>query len=213
MNSNPKDIPPQGGRQGLSNFPIIRDPAGLVKAWMEADQAAGFPTPTRKIPPKRGSLAGYIPFPFLNRNVWHESALERDFLLSLKPFDGLVGVLEQPLKLHCPDLGFGKGPYTPDFLIWIRSKAPLAIKPVLVEVKFEEDLTEHWSTIRPKLLAGRRFANRQGWRFLLITPRHLRIPRPLPSVLSPSRVRPYDLRDPMKVLAHLFGCSLLRGPQ
>lgn len=211
MNSSPQDNPPRGDRQGPPQVPIILNPEGLVKAWIEAHPEAGSPSPSRKIPPKRGSLAGYIPFPSLCRNVWHESSLERDLLLTLRPFDGLIGVLEQPLKLHCPSLGYGKGPYSPDFLVWVRLNVVPPMKPVLVEVKFEEDLCENWASIRPKLLAARRFAIRQGWRFLLITPRHLRISRPLPSILSAKRTRPYDLVDPMKVLARFFGVSILRG--
>ncbi len=213
MNSSPQDNPPPGDRQGPPQYPIILNPEGLVKAWVEAHQAGGFIGPTRRIPPKRGSLAGYIPFPGLCRNVWHESSLERDLLLLLRPFDGLIGVLEQPVRLHCPTLGYGKGPYSPDFLIWVRLRTAPPMKPVLVEVKFEEDLTENWATIRPKLLAGHRFARRQGWRFLLLTPRHLRTPRPLPPILSTTRVRPYDLQDPLTVLTRLFGCSLLQGPK
>lgn len=211
MNSRPQDNPPPGDRQGPPQYPIILNPDGLVKAWMEAHQAGGFLGPTRKIPPKHGSLAGYIPFPGLRRNVWHESSLERDLLLVLKPFDGLIGVLEQPVKLHCATLGYGKGPYSPDYLIWVRLKTAPPMKPVLVEVKFEEDLQKNWATIRPKLLAARRFAARQGWRFLIITPRHLRVPQPLPPLLSGQAHRPYDLVDPLKVVNRLFGLSTIRG--
>ncbi len=213
MNSKPQDIPLQGDRQGLPNIPIIRDPKGLIKALLGSDQAAGYPVPARKIPPKRGSLSGYIPFPHLHRNVWHESALERDFLRSVLPFDGLVGVLEQPLTLHCPTLGYGKASYSPDYLVWVQLKTTPAVQPVLIEVKFEEDLKENWFTIRPKLMAGRRFARRQGWRFLVMTPRHLRVPLPLPPLLSGDRARPYELMDPMTVLTRLFGAELTRGPK
>lgn len=213
MNPDPQDTPPPGGRQGLPFPPIIRCPEGVLRSWIVAGGAQGQALPQRRIPPKRGSLAGYIPFPSLNRNIWHESSLERDLLLALRPFDGLVGVLEQPLRLHCPDLGYGKGPYSPDFLLWIRLKTEPVFRPVLVEVKFEEDLRENWSTIRPKLMAARRFARRQGWRFLVMTPRHLRVPLPLPPLLSGHRARPYKLKDPMTVLTRLFGTELTRGPK
>lgn len=213
MNSSPQDIPPPGDRQGPPQYPVILNPEGLVKAWMEAHLAGGFLGPTRKIPPKRGSLAGYVPFPDLFRNIWHESGLERDLLLILRLFDGLIGVLEQPIRLDCPTLGYGRGPYSPDFLIWVRVKTAPAVRPVLVEVKYEDELRKKWTTIRPKLMAARRFATRQGWRFLLLTPRHLRVARPLPSILSGRAYRPYDLADPMKVLARLFGDWVLRGPK
>ncbi len=208
MNSNPHNTPPFGGRQGLPNPPRIHDPEGLASFWFGGAGPSGQPRPSRPIPPKRGSLAGYIPFPSLNRNVWFESSLERDLLLALHPFDGLIGVVEQPLKLHCPDLGFGKGPYSPDFLVWVQLRTSRDLRPVLIEVKYEEDLKAGWAKIRPKLLAARRFARRQGWRFLLITPRHLRVPRPLPPLLSGERARPYDLREPIAVLARLFGPSI-----
>lgn len=211
MNSNPQNTPPLGDRQGPPRYPVILQPEGLVKAWMEAHQAGGFLGPTRKIPPKRGSLAGYVPFPGLLRNVWHESGLERDLLLILRLFDGLIGVLEQPIRLDCPTLGYGRGAYSPDFLVWVRIKTAPVVRPVLVEVKYEEELREKWTIIRPKVMAARRFAARQGWRFLIITPRHLRVPLPLPPVLSGKTHRPYELADPTKVLARLFGSWILRG--
>ncbi len=210
MNSTPQGSSPPGGRQGPIQFPEIKDPLGLVGASIAGGGIPHILGPTRKIPVKRASLSGHVPFQHMQRNIWFESALERDLLLLLKPFDGFIGVLEQPVHLNSKRLGYKKGRYRPDFLIWIRKPGANTPKPVLIEVKYEEELRAKWPVIRRKLMTGRRFARRQGWRFLLFTPRHIRIPRPLPLLVSGERHKPYDLQDPMVVLARLFGTAFSR---
>lgn len=211
MNSNQKIIPQLGGRQGPIDYPPIRNPLGVVGAHHGDGAVPQILGPSRKIPPKRGSASGHVPFQRLGRSVWFESTLERDFLRALKPFDGLVGVLEQPVPLNCKQLGFRKGCYRPDFLVWVRMPMENPPKPVLVEVKYEEDLEAKWSTIRPKLMAARRFARWQGWRFLLMTPRHLRLTCDPPHLTAGELPSQSNLIQPQAVLERLFGGAFARN--
>lgn len=208
MNSNNNSKPFWEGGQGSTCFPDLKDFRGLLPKKSKDPELPNLLDPVRRIPVKRGSLAGHIPFPALNRSIWFESSLERDLLLSLKAFDGLIGVLEQPVRLCCSELGFAGGIYTPDFLVWPRIPTSPLIRPALIEVKFEDDLKKDWLRLKPKLLAGRRFAKHQEWRFLLMTVRHLRVPRPLPPLLSRDRIRRYDLRAPLSVISRIFGVTL-----
>lgn len=210
MNSNLNSTPPYGGRQGPVRFPCIQNPIGIFGPKLPNGGDPALQYPSRTIPPKRGSLSGHIPFQQMGRVVWFESSLERDFLRSLKPFEGVLGILEQPVPLDRKKLGFGKGRYRPDFLVWVLADCTPCPKPVLVEIKYEEELRSEWSTIRPKLMAGRRFAQQQGWRFQLFTPRHLRIPCPLPHITSGERYKPYQLVEPQQVLERLFGSDFVR---
>ena len=48
--------------------------------------------------------------------------------------------------------------------------------PLLCEVKYRDDLRQHWTDYRPKFRAAQRHARQQGWRFRLVTERHIRTP-------------------------------------
>ncbi len=169
MHSRDKITPLQGGRQDftrLSELILTNDPYAFwnVEARVEGERLL----PTRKIPPKRKSFSGYVPFPEFNNIVWFESLLERDFLLALRHFVPLPMVLEQPIALRLRKLGFKGTKYTPDFLTYIPG-----VRPTLLEVKYEEDLWADWANMKPKLLAARRYARWRGWGFRLVTDRHL----------------------------------------
>lgn len=176
MNSNNKATPPRGGGQGFLFLPSIIDPRGLLRP--EAPEAGSFhlTMPVRRIPPKRHSVAGAVPFPTLGRNVGFESTLERDFLLILRQGIRNMAVIEQPVRLQLKNLGLGSGIFTPDFLIWTWDLEGVD-KVTLVEVKPEEVLQRDFQKLKRKLIGGIRFAKRQGWDFRLITERHLRIPK------------------------------------
>lgn len=204
MNSNRDSNPPQGGCQGPVRYPAIQDRRGLLHPEPPQSDPRIILEPARKIRPKRGSASGYLPFLHMRRQVWFESTLELDLLQILKKCGPYIGVLEQPAKLDRKVLGFGKGPYTPDYLVWLIGPDGLPRDPVLVEVKYEDDLRKDWRIIHPKVLAGIRFAKRQGWRFALVTERHLREAMPL---IPHRRWEPqpsFRLRNPIHVLTHLF---------
>ncbi len=47
---------------------------------------------------------------------------------------------------------------------------------LLCEVKYRDDLRQHWTDYRPKFRAAQRYARQQGWRFRVVTERHVRTP-------------------------------------
>ncbi len=203
MISRPKNSPPLGGGQGIAFFPQVTDPRGLLRPVPSEDDQFSITFPARRIPPKRRSISGSVPFQVLGRNVRFESTLERDFLLILRQGSIGIAVLEQPITLRLKGLGFGKGRYTPDYIIWTWDAFGLR-DVTLVEIKLEEDLREEFQNLKSKFIAGIRFARRQGWRFRLITDRHLRMPispaAPWPQIHTPMR----QLKSIEALLMRLF---------
>jgi len=107
-----------------------------------------------------------------------ESSLERDFLLLLD-FDPDVEFFEeQPVKIIYHDAKGRRRTYTPDVLVRYRTAPPQArhTKPLLCEVKYRDDLRQHWVEYRPKFRAAQRYARQQDWRFHVVTERHVRTP-------------------------------------
>jgi hypothetical protein len=107
-----------------------------------------------------------------------ESSLERDFFLLLD-FDPDVEFFEeQPVKIIYSDANGRRRTYTPDVLVRYRKDSPQAnhTKPLLCEVKYRDDLRQNWAEYRPKFRAAGRYARQQGWRFRLVTERHVRTP-------------------------------------
>lgn len=204
MISRPKNTPHQGGRQDIAYYPLVFDPRGLIKPIPDLNAPFPLTLPVRRIPTKRRSVSGAVPYPWLGRNIGFESTLERDFLLILKE-EGPAGivVIDQPLTLNLKPLGLGPGRFTPDFLTWTWDARGLG-QVTLVEVKPEEILQRDLKKLKPKFLAGIRFARRQGWRFRVISDRHLRIPptsdRAWPRIHTPMR----ELRSTESLLNHLF---------
>jgi hypothetical protein len=136
--------------------------------------------------------------------VGYESLLESDSLDILRGLEPHVGVVEQPCQLDLRALGFGKGGYTPDQLIWIRRDPDPPQEVVLVEIKPEAVLREDWDLIYPKVMAGRRFACLQGWRFVILTERRLRLPPVQPSSWPQIHEEPYRLVHPQVLWGRLF---------
>lgn len=204
MDSQINGNPPRKGGLGPVETPSILDTRGLVHPEDYSIRPDGSWRPAREGLRKRASVSGYVPFPHLKRSVWFESGLELDCLKALKTFGDQVGVLGQPVKLNTKQLGFGRWRYTPDFLVWLIGPRGQYIDPVLVEVKYEQDLTRNWEEIHTRVLAGLRFARRQGWRFAFITDRHLR-EAPPQRIAWTSEATPGHLRrDPRVVFTHLF---------
>ena len=106
------------------------------------------------------------------------SSLERDFLLLLD-FDRDVEFYEeQPVKIVYHDAQGRRRTYTPDVLVRYRTDRLQArhTKPLLCEVKYREELRQHWAAYRPKFRAAGRYARQHGWRFRLVTDRDVRTP-------------------------------------
>jgi hypothetical protein len=107
-----------------------------------------------------------------------ESSLERDFLLLLD-FDPDVEFFEeQPVKIVYHDAKGRRRTYTPDVLVRYHTDLLPAryTKPLLGEVKYRDDLRQHWAEYRSKFRAAQRYARQQDWRFHLVTERQVRTP-------------------------------------
>jgi hypothetical protein len=79
-------------------------------------------------------------------------------------------------------------------------------KSLLCKVKYREDLRQHWTVYRPKFRAAQRYARQHGWRFRLVTERHVRTPY-LDNVkfLRPYRVLPVNDQHQSQLLNSLRG--------
>ncbi len=134
--------------------------------------------PVRRVPKNYRSLTGLVSNSRTQAMTAFESSLERDFLLLLD-FDPEVEYYEeQPVKITYPDARGRHRTYTPDVLVRYRI-GPLQVRPtqtLLCAVKYRDDLRQHWRDYRPKFRAAQRYARQQGWRFRLVTERHVRTP-------------------------------------
>ncbi|WP_372375662.1 TnsA endonuclease N-terminal domain-containing protein [Xanthomonas axonopodis pv. cajani] len=100
-----------------------------------------------------------------------ESSLERDWLLALD-FDPRVQAIQvQPFSLHYEHRGATRR-YTPDVRADYRLESGMAT--VVYEVKPSEELRLNWSAYRPRFKAAVRYCRDHGWRFKLVTERHIR---------------------------------------
>lgn len=169
MNSRDKNTPLLGGRQGYALVLGIHPLEDPYAHWrLQADGGTGMLLPVRRIPLKRKSFSGHVPYPGDGAGIWYESLLEQRFLLALMHLKSPPEVLGQPMTLKMQALGYKGQKYTPDYLVW----AP-GVRPTLIEVKYEKDLKKNWERLKPKLMAARRYANWRGWNFRLVTDRHL----------------------------------------
>lgn len=115
----------------------------------------------RRIKPTRRSLSGV--YAFRGEAVAYESLLERDFLHRMDFSGSVVTVVSQPVKLDFVSSNGRSYTYTPDFLVHFKGHSGL--RPMLVEVKPEEDWRENWRLWLPKWKAAWRYASEQGWAF------------------------------------------------
>jgi hypothetical protein len=134
--------------------------------------------PVRIVPKNYRNLTGLVPNSRTQSMTAFESTLERDFLLLLDFDPGVEFYEEQPLKITYYDETGRRRTYTPDVLVRYRTERLAAgrSKPQLCEVKYRDDLRQHWTEYRPKFRAAQRYAREQGWRFRLVTERHVRTP-------------------------------------
>ncbi len=134
--------------------------------------------PVRTVPKNYRSLTGLVPNTRTQSMTAFESSLERDFLLLLDFNPDVEFFEEQPVKIVYHDANGRRRTYTPDVLVRYRNDRPQArhIKPLLCEVKYRDDLRQHWVAYRPKFRAAQHYARQQGWRFHVVTERHVRTP-------------------------------------
>ena len=134
--------------------------------------------PVRIIPKNYRSLTGLIPNTRTQSMTAFESSLERDFLLLLDFDPDVEFYEEQPVKITYHDESGRRRIYTPDVLVRYRIDHLQAshTQPHLCEVKYRDDLRQYWAEYRPKFRAAHRYARQQGWRFRVVTERHVRTP-------------------------------------
>jgi hypothetical protein len=79
-------------------------------------------------------------------------------------------------------------------------------QPLLCEVKYRDDLRQHWTVYRSKFRAAQHYARQYGWRFRLVTERHVRTPY-LDNVkfLRSYRATPVNDQHQLLLLDTLFG--------
>jgi hypothetical protein len=134
--------------------------------------------PVRAVPKNSRSVTGLVLNTRSQSMSAFESSLERDFLLMLDFDPEVTFYEEQPVKITYHDDRGRRRTYTPDVLVRYRiDHARARFTPALLcEVKYREDLRQHWTTYRPKFRAAQHYARQHGWRFRLVTERHVRTP-------------------------------------
>ncbi len=125
------------------------------------------PKQTRKIRPTRRSVSGVYAFRG-ETPIAFESTLERDFLIKAEFALDVLDVIPQPVQIPFIHPNGQTFIYTPDFLVYFRlgtHKLGDYPKPVLVEVKPQNEWRKHWRQWLSKWKAARRYAQQQGWIF------------------------------------------------
>ncbi|WP_412026642.1 TnsA endonuclease N-terminal domain-containing protein [Deinococcus yunweiensis] len=128
--------------------------------------------PVRKIPPSRRAITGRLTALKSSGPADYESALERDFLITLEADPDVVSYEVQPMRLTYWDSGGRERHYTPDVLVSRRNDVT-----ELCEVKYTTDIQELRAQHRERWIAAHQHAQQRGWRFRLITEHHARTDR------------------------------------
>ncbi len=162
--------------------------------------------PVRTVPKNYRNLTGLVANSRTQSMSAFESTLERDFLLLLDFDPDVACYEEQPVKITYHDDTGRRRTYTPDILVRYGTECREVgrSKPHLCEVKYRDDLRQHWTAYRPKFRAAQRYARQQGWRFRLVTERHVRTPY-LDNVkfLGPYRALPINDAHQARILCTL----------
>ena len=134
--------------------------------------------PVRKIRANHRSITGRVVSVRDSRPHPFESALERDFLVSLD-FDRRVASFEtQPLRVEYEDAAGRLRTYTPDVFVQFVPDMRSVDKPpaLLYEVKYAAEITQRRKELDPKFDAAREFARTRGWGFEVVTEDEIRNP-------------------------------------
>lgn len=136
----------------------------MIKDFVVAD----FPIkPVRKIPKNYLSVTGAFPSKKSSEPLAYESTLERDLYQLLDFDDYVTQITSQPVTIEYASPEIGISTYTPDSYVHYHKES--GKKPMLVEVKYREDLRKTWAQERYKYKAAIRYANQRGWRFKILT--------------------------------------------
>ncbi|MFG8439925.1 TnsA endonuclease N-terminal domain-containing protein [Pseudomonas aeruginosa] len=127
-------------------------------------------TQTRRIKATRRSLSGF--YPYKGEPIPFESTLERDFLKRIAFWVDVERITAQPACINFVARNGRPYQYTPDYLVQFRNDS--GIRPMLVEVKPEEDWRENWRNWLPKWKAAWRYAQERGWSFRIFDESRIR---------------------------------------
>lgn len=125
------------------------------------------PRQVRPVRPTRRSVSGVYAFRG-ETAIEFESTLERDFLVRAEFFLNVLDVIPQPVRIPFRGVNGQEYHYTPDFLVYYRLGNRRYVdypKPLLVEVKPEQEWRLHWRAWSAKWKAASRYAQEQGWTF------------------------------------------------
>lgn len=129
----------------------------------------------RKIGLKYSSLSGSFFSAKNNKEVQFESSLERDFIYLLEMDWIIESYYEQPVTIYYSDAENKQRSYTPDFLFyWHHRFSSKGAKPVLVEIKYIDDLQKKELEYKPKFIAAEEFCTLNGYEFKVLTEKDIR---------------------------------------
>lgn len=128
-------------------------------------------TPTRRITKSYRSITGKKPSKKTGNSHQFESSLERDYITLLEFDDEVDDYVEQPITIHYL-YGGKERIYTPDFLIIYKPTANR--RTLLSEIKYKSDLLANGDDYNPKFNAAKKFADKNGYQFKVITEEDIR---------------------------------------
>lgn len=129
--------------------------------------------PARLIGTSRRALTGKVRVEG-GRAVGFESSLERDWQICLDFDPSVKTILEQPFSIFYPAEA-GELRYTPDMLAeYCLAGGESSV--VVYEVKHVDDLVAEWQRYRRRFSEAVRYCRQRGWRFKIVTERHIRTP-------------------------------------
>jgi hypothetical protein len=131
----------------------------------------------RVIPKNFRTVTGRLASRKNRRLIGFESTLEKDFYLLLECDPTVETFEEQPVTITYADSSGTRHRYTPDVLIRYRRNAQGGMPDALCEIKYRDDLRQHWREYKPRFKAAVHYATQHGWRFRLVTEREIRTPR------------------------------------
>lgn len=147
--------------------------------------------PVRTIPPSYRAITGRLAAAKSVGPAHFESALERDYLMTLEADPSVVSYEIQPLRLDYRDALGHKRHYTLDVLVKRENCTELC------EVKYVADIKALRHEHRERWLVAYHYALERGWAFRLITEYHARHPR-MHNWLFLSPYRICNLREPVR---------------
>lgn len=128
----------------------------------------------RKIGYVHNSVSGDFSFS-KDKQVQHESKLEKDFLTMISYDDSVVDIIEQPFTiLYQLDDKEYVYEYTPDFLVHFKvNENGLQPKPLLVEVKPKNILAKRFCEFKPKFKAAISYCSQENMQFKIYDERRI----------------------------------------